>query len=74
MAYTRKNLLRRMIDIQNITLEYKRIGVSQKRIFQDHIETQYRISRATYYEYLGTNAKLQLKQLEQCEKQQLQLF
>ncbi len=74
MAYNRRNLLNKIVEIQEITIEYKNIGVTQKRIFEDHIEKKYHISRSTYYEYLSTPAKFQLKQLEKKEKQQLQLF
>lgn len=74
VAYNRRNLLNKIIEIQNITLELKKLGVTQKRIFKDHIEKRYHISRSTYYEYLGTSAKLQLKKLELNDKQQLQLF
>lgn len=74
VAYNRRNLLKKIIEIQNITLEFKKMGVTQKRIFTDHIEKRYHISRSTYYDYLSTSAKLQLKKIEKQEQQQLQLF
>lgn len=73
MAYTRRNLLQRMIKVQNITLEYKSKGSTQKWVYENVIKPRYDISRSTYYDYLGTNAKLQLKLLEQKEQQQKQL-
>jgi len=74
MAYTRKNLLERIIDIQNIYLHYKDVGLTPTKIFTEHIKPTYRISRATYYNYLGTNAKKELKDLKQAEKAQQKLF
>ena len=64
MAYNKKNHLRRIIDIQNITLEYKAKGCSQEWIYLKLIHPSYTISRATYYRYLATAAKAQLRRRE----------
>jgi len=73
MAYNRKNVLNRIIDIQTITLQHTSQGVTQKFVYENYIKPVYHISRATYYQYLGTNAKRDLKQLFEIEKQQTQL-
>jgi hypothetical protein len=69
MAYNQKNRLKRIIDIQNLTLSEKEKGYSQEFIYQTIIKPQYLISRATFYSYLGTNAKRQLKQLTNEKKE-----
>lgn len=74
MAYTRENILRRMIDVQNITLEHTQKGVTQEWVFIKVIQPQYRISRKTFYTYLGSPAKRELKQLAEAKRMQLQLF
>ena len=74
MAYNRKNVLNRIIDIQNITLEHTSRGVTQEWVFKNKIKPIFHISRATYYQYLATNAKAELKQLKNIEKNQLNLF
>lgn len=73
MAYNRKNLLRRMIDVQNLVISFPE-GTTQEYIFLEHVKPQYHISRATFYGWLGTNAKKQLKELEQTDKMQMSLF
>jgi len=74
MAYTRENLLQRMIDIQNVTLEHTQKGVTQEWVFNNQIKPFYRISRKTYYNYLSVPAKKQLKQLREIKEMQMQLF
>lgn len=64
MGYNRRNKLELIIDIQNIVLEQKnRYGSGQDWIYYNKIYPVYRISRATYYNYLGTNAKRELAKL-----------
>jgi len=74
VAYNRRNILQRIIDVQDITIEYTANGVSQEYVFQKVIEPNYRISRRTYYNYLGTNAKKELRSLEQYKAAQMALF
>lgn len=65
MAYNRRNYLRRIIEIQDIVLEHKRIDedIFLKSIYWEHIEPKYKISYRTFNSYLGINAKKELKQL-----------
>ncbi|TCN63701.1 hypothetical protein CLV25_11551 [Acetobacteroides hydrogenigenes] len=69
MAYNRKNLLTKVVEIQEITLEHTRRGVNQEWIYFHLIFPQYRISKRTYYNYLGTAAKAELKRLNEQPKQ-----
>jgi hypothetical protein len=62
------NLLKKIVDIQNITLRYKALGLSQKEIFIRHIEPVYCISDRTYSRYLAHPAKKLLKKHNENEK------
>lgn len=57
MPYKNLNRLRRIIEIQNITLKYTQQGVSQEYIYRNIIYPRFFISRQTYYRYLGEPAK-----------------
>ena len=61
MAYNRKNMLARIIDIQNITIEHTSRGATQQWVYQNIIFPKYFISIGTYYNYLARNAKGELK-------------
>lgn len=63
MAYNKRNKLERIIEIQNITLEHTGRGVSQEWVFSNVIFPRFRISRTTYYVYLATPAKRELREL-----------
>lgn len=74
MAYNRSNILNRIIDVQNITIEHTRRGVTQQWVYENLIYPQYRISIGTYYNYLATNAKMELRKIESVKERQLALF
>lgn len=77
MAYNRKNLLTRMIDIQSIYIANSRKhngDMLDCDIFEKLVSPAYRISRKTFYDYLGTNAKQELKNIAEAQKEQLSLF
>ncbi len=57
MAYKSINRLRRIIEIQNLTLQYTQQGVSQEYIYRNIIYPRFFISRQTYYRYLAEPAK-----------------
>jgi hypothetical protein len=65
MAYNKKNKYNRIIEIQTITMKYKEQGVTQEFIYNNYIKPKFYISRDCFYEYLGTNAKGELKKLEE---------
>jgi hypothetical protein len=64
MAYHRKNYLQKIIEIQTIALKHNKQGLFYKEIYHRFIEKQYHISKRTFDNYLGINAKKELKELE----------
>ncbi|MDD4747137.1 MAG: hypothetical protein PHW19_07635 [Salinivirgaceae bacterium] len=71
MAYNRENILRRIIDIQEITLQHTREhGSTQQWVYETKIFPLYRISIGTFYNYLATNAKAELRFLEKRKEEQ----
>ena len=77
MAYNRKNILLRMIDIQEIYIansKNHRGGCTDKHIYENLVAPRYRISRKTFYDYLATNAKKELTALLAEQQKQLTLF
>lgn len=72
MAYNKKNILTRIVDIQTITLDNTRRGVTQEWVYINIVYPQYRISRRTFYNYLSIPAKKLLKEREQ--NKQMVLF
>lgn len=74
MAYNRKNKLQLIIDIQNITLEQTAKGVTQEHVYNTLIFPVYHISRRTYYSYLRSTAKADLKKIETNKARQMALF
>ncbi|MBN1187016.1 MAG: hypothetical protein JXB49_32360 [Bacteroidales bacterium] len=58
------NRLKRIIAIQDIVIEHKQKGITQEWVYQNVIYPRYFIGKRTFYEYLGTNAKAELKKLQ----------
>lgn len=73
MGYNRRNILKRIIEVQNITLEHTKRGVSQKWVYENIIFPCFYLSPATYYNYLAMNAKAELKKMEEADAAQLKL-
>lgn len=74
MAYTRENILQRMIDVQNITVEHTQRGVTQEWVFNNVIYPKYRISRKTFYNWLGEPMKQhQLQKIRAAKKAQMSI-
>jgi hypothetical protein len=59
MAYNRENLLKRILDIQNIVKMHGQhgAGLSQKRVYEMYIKEQYRISYSSYYKFMFYSVK-----------------
>jgi hypothetical protein len=70
MAYSNQNRLKRIKDIQDIYLLHKKEGVTTRYVYKAHIYPVYKISMATFYNYLSTNAKKELKQYDLFPDQQ----
>lgn len=68
MAYNRRNLLNRVIKVQDVTLEHTKTGTSQQWVYNNIIFPTFAISIGTYYNYLACNAKAELKKLDQAEE------
>jgi ribosomal protein S25 len=64
LAYNNKNFLERIVEIQNLTIEQTRRGVSQAWVYRNVIAPRYRVSESTYYKYLARNVKRELKDAE----------
>lgn len=58
------NTLLRAIDIQRITHEHTQRGITQKWVFDNIIQNQYRMSQRTYYRYLQIPAGVELRKLK----------
>ena len=63
-----ENLLRRMVEIQNITLEHTKRGITQEWIYSNLIYPRFFISKRQYYNYLAYPAKKELRELEETQK------
>ena len=70
MAYNKKFLLQRIIEIQNIVLAEKGRGRSQVWVYHNIIAQKYLISEGSFNRYMGINAKAELRELleQECEK------
>ncbi len=62
MAYNNKNLLKRIVEIQELVIEEQLRGTSLKWIYNHLIFPRYHISYSTFNNYLATNAKKKLKE------------
>ena len=67
MGYNRRNILKRIVEIQNITLEHTKRGATQKWVYEHVVYPRFLISPSTYNSYLAVNAKAELKKLEEAE-------
>ena len=63
MAYNNINKLILIRDIQNIILERQAMGDSNETIYHTYIYPTYHISRRSFYNYMGINAKAKLRKL-----------
>lgn len=71
MAYNRENLLEKIIEIQDIVLEYKAKDVPQAVIYRKYIAEKYYISYSTFNNYLAINARAQLKAMQRAKKDKI---
>lgn len=68
MAYNSRNLLERIIEIQDIVLAEKKRLIFQKTIYRDIIEPRYKISYTTFCNYMCRNAKKELAEINKKDK------
>lgn len=69
MAFSRKNLLLRVKEINELYIEKQRIGLSTEYIYRSFIAPRYHISRSTLYEYLTIPYAAQLREIERQERE-----
>lgn len=65
MAYDRRNLLLKIIEIQEIVLREQKRGVTQRWTYRNLIRDRYFISERAFEHYLARNAKKELKELDE---------
>jgi hypothetical protein len=63
MAYNRKNLLKRIVEIQEIYLKFQTKGMSGTWIHINIIQPNYHITRRTLSSYLSVNARRELREI-----------
>lgn len=76
MAYNKRNILLKIIAVQDIVLRERKRGVSQVYIFNEYIKDQFIISYSTFNNYLARNAKKELELLNKKDvsNKQLDMF
>lgn len=68
MAFSRKNLLFRVKEINEVYLEKAKIGLTTEFIYRTFIKPRYHISRSTLYDYLAIPYDRQLAEIARREK------
>lgn len=80
MAYNNYNILRKMVEVQELVLEHKKRGATQVWIYENIIAPAFFISYSTFNRYLSYPAKRELRekrkerQLQREDPRQLKLF
>lgn len=64
MAYNNNNRFLRIKEIQDDFLLHKTDGNTTRHIYRTVIFPKYKISIATFYNYMGINVRKELKQLQ----------
>lgn len=70
MAYDKRILLLKIIEIQEIVIKERDRGANQRWIYRTLIRDRYFISRSTFNEYLARNAKKELADLDKKREEQ----
>ncbi len=68
MAFSRKNMLLRVKEVNELYVEKSKIGLSTEFIYRTFIAPRFHISRSTLYEYLAIPYERQLKEIFEREK------
>ena len=68
MAFSRKNMLFRVKEVNELYVEKAKIGLTTEFIYRTFIKPRFHISRSTLYEYLAIPYDRQLKEICQREK------
>lgn len=67
MAFSRKNMLLRVKEVNELYIGKQKIGLSTEYIYRNFVAPQFHISRATLYNYLTIPYDRQLKEIEKRE-------
>lgn len=73
MAYNNRNVLKKIIRVQDIVLEKKKEGVTQVFVYNNIVRDMFLISYSTFNRWLSYPAKQELKRAEQRSDGQLKL-
>lgn len=68
MSFSRKNLLCRVREVNELFVEKQRLGLSTEYIYRTFIEPRYHISRTTLYNWLTIPYAAQLREIERQEQ------
>lgn len=68
MAFSRKNMLLRVKEVNELYVEKSKIGLSTEFIYRTFIAPRFHISRSTLYEYLAIPYERQLREIFEREK------
>lgn len=76
MAYNNKNYWLKIIDIQEeiLRLQDEYLDIKLKTIHKDFIYPKWKISYKTMSNYMGVNAKRELKKYTEAQNNQTKLF
>jgi hypothetical protein len=69
MAYNKKNLYKRIMEVQEIVLRNNAKGIPQAYTYRTEIEPVYHISYSCFNNWMGVPASTLLKKLDEREKQ-----
>jgi len=64
ITFNKKNLLLKILNIQEITKKYTDKGVTKIWIYKNIIYPNFFISYVTFFNYLNTNARKELRKFE----------
>lgn len=68
MSFSRKNLLCRVREVNELFVEKQRLGLSTEYIYRTFVEPRYHISRTTLYNWLTIPYAAQLREIERQEQ------
>ncbi|MDR2009226.1 MAG: hypothetical protein LBQ22_01940 [Bacteroidales bacterium] len=74
MAFSRKFLLKRVKEVNEIYMNHSKRGLSNEYIYRNYIRNVFHISRSTFYEYLTIPYAKEIKEIENKEKEQPKSF
>jgi len=74
MGYNKKNRLRRIVEVQDLVLQYQKKGKKQIDCYHEQVYPRFMISYSLFNIYLTIPAKSMLKKIKETERVQMKLF